>query len=307
LDDGATWTRPRVLYDGPLDDRDAGILETASGALIATWFTSMAWQTSVKNTDKMLNMLPAQRHAWMLFDQVLKPATVVQHIGCWALRSTDGGATWTGPIDTVANSPHGPIRLADGALLYPGKHRADRAAAENGSPFVARIGASISRDDGATWTWHGDIPETAELAAEHLHELHGVQAANGDVVVHIRNHNETAKSEILQTVSRDGGATWSAPVSLGLWGYPNHLTRLADDTLLSTYGHRAQPLSIRATVSRDHGATWSEPATIADIVGGDFGYPATAPLADGSLYTIWYARRDDAPITELRAARWRLV
>ena len=33
-DGGQTWTFPRVLLDSPIDDRDAGILETAKGTLL---------------------------------------------------------------------------------------------------------------------------------------------------------------------------------------------------------------------------------------------------------------------------------
>src|SRR3954454_22999161 len=42
-DGGATWTYPRVLLDGAIDDRDSGCLETARGTLIATTFTSLAY------------------------------------------------------------------------------------------------------------------------------------------------------------------------------------------------------------------------------------------------------------------------
>ena len=42
-DNGQTWTFPRVLLDSPIDDRDAGILETTKGSLLATTFTSNAY------------------------------------------------------------------------------------------------------------------------------------------------------------------------------------------------------------------------------------------------------------------------
>jgi len=32
-DDGATWTYPRVLFDGPIDDRDSGVMENGQGNL----------------------------------------------------------------------------------------------------------------------------------------------------------------------------------------------------------------------------------------------------------------------------------
>ncbi|MEY3949383.1 MAG: hypothetical protein RJB43_738, partial [Verrucomicrobiota bacterium] len=43
-DDGATWTYPRVLLDGAIDDRDSGVMETARGTLLVTTFTSLAYE-----------------------------------------------------------------------------------------------------------------------------------------------------------------------------------------------------------------------------------------------------------------------
>ena len=40
MDNGKTWSWPRTLLDGPIDDRDAGIVETAKGSLLVTTFTS---------------------------------------------------------------------------------------------------------------------------------------------------------------------------------------------------------------------------------------------------------------------------
>ena len=62
-DGGQTWTFPRVLLDSPIDDRDAGILETAKGALLATTFTSNAYDEyylkkgSHKNWPEKLSLI----------------------------------------------------------------------------------------------------------------------------------------------------------------------------------------------------------------------------------------------------------
>ena len=50
-DEGRSWTWPRVLHDGPIDDRDAGIVETARGTLIATTFTSLAYLPALKKAQ----------------------------------------------------------------------------------------------------------------------------------------------------------------------------------------------------------------------------------------------------------------
>ena len=43
-DEGQSWSWPQVIMDTPIDDRDAGILETARGTLLATTFTSLAYE-----------------------------------------------------------------------------------------------------------------------------------------------------------------------------------------------------------------------------------------------------------------------
>lgn len=43
-DQGETWGWPQVLNDGPIDDRDAGVVETAQGSILVTTFTSLAYE-----------------------------------------------------------------------------------------------------------------------------------------------------------------------------------------------------------------------------------------------------------------------
>ncbi|NIP93200.1 MAG: exo-alpha-sialidase, partial [Akkermansiaceae bacterium] len=37
-DGGESWTYPRTVLDGPIDDRDAGVVETAKGSILITTF-----------------------------------------------------------------------------------------------------------------------------------------------------------------------------------------------------------------------------------------------------------------------------
>src|SRR5205807_10645698 len=47
-DGGRTWSWPEVLWDSPIDDRDTGVLETPSGSLLVTTFTSLAYEAVLK-------------------------------------------------------------------------------------------------------------------------------------------------------------------------------------------------------------------------------------------------------------------
>jgi len=304
-DDGETWTFPQVLLDTPIDDRDAGVLETAEGTLLVTTFTSLAYESGLLRAREIAPgedgaWDPARLRRWLAAHERATEAGREQAIQNreLILRSTDDGVSWSAPQLSLVNSPHGPIQLSDGRLLYAGKEL--RQGSEE------RIGVSQSTDDGQTWEWLATIPTRDGDDHREYHELHAVEAADGRIVCQIRNHNEADARETLQCESTDGGETWSTPRAIGVWGLPSHLMRLNDDRLLMTYGYRRDPIGNRARISGDHGQTWSDEIVLSDDGTGDIGYPTTVQLDDGSLLSVWYERMADSPNAILRQARWTL-
>jgi hypothetical protein len=305
-DDGTTWSWPRVLLDSATDDRDSGVLETAQGTLLVSTFTSLAYESHFKEkityTEWTSNswgtkaMPPEQWSKWNTVHARLTDAERKADQGEWVIRSTDGGRSWSARIPTIVNSPHGPIQLADGRLLYAGKQLWTDSR---------KIGVCESKDDGLTWQWLTDIPiRTGDKNA--YHELHAVEAANGTIIAHIRNHNEVNKYWTLQTESSDGGKTWSEPHAV-CYGLPSHLLRLRDDRLLMSYGYRRAPYGNRARLSTDHGKSWSDELILSeDGTSGDLGYPSTVELADGTLLTVWYEATAEQKLATLRQAKWRI-
>ena len=304
-DDGETWSWPRTLLDGPIDDRDAGVLETAKGSLLVTTFTSLAYESYELN--KALARKPHEEGAWsaeklerwQAAHNRISADQRQAELGQWMIRSTDGGVTWSGRYPSIVNSPHGPIQLSDGRLLYAGK------VLWTGE---GEVGVCESKDDGKTWQWLADIPTRAgDDAKKSYHELHTVEANDGRLIVHIRNHNMVNERETLQCESNDGGKFWTTPHSIDVWGLPSYLTKLKDGRLLMTYGHRRNPYGNQARISEDHGRSWSEALMISeDGKGGDLGYPSTVQLGDGSLVTVWYEKMKGSTNAILRQARWTL-
>ncbi len=306
LDEGRTWTWPRTLIDGPLDDRDAGVLETASGTRLVAWFTSLAWERVLRDSPHSLDDAPDERLEWERRHQRLTDEVRQRELGAWCLRSSDSGHTWSAKIPTLVNSPHGPCQLNDGRLLYVGKKVAARfVEGDRGSPFCETIGVAHSIDDGQSWQFLAEIAPLAGHKASEYHELHAIQAADGTIIAHIRNHNELHHHETLQTKSRDGGHTWSTPRSIGLWGHPAFLLLAADGRLITTVGHRREPHGNRIAVSEDNGSSWSESLPLNTDSAGDFGYPSTIELTPGRFISLWYDSKDREK-TYLRLARWSL-
>jgi len=303
-DNGESWSWPRTLLDGPIDDRDAGVVETAQGSILVTTFTSLAYESRLQ--QELQKKAKGEPDAWS--DEHIQRWQAVQkrtsekqrqaELGQWMIRSTDGGVTWSARYSVMVDSPHGPIQLADGRLLYAGQKIWDANK---------ELAVYQSLDDGQSWSWLADLPTRENDLQRNYHELHVAQTKDGQLVMHIRNHNPANKNETLQCESLDGGTTWSVPHPIGVWGLPSHLITLHDGRLLMSYGHRRPPYGNLARVSDNAGKTWSEPLTISnDGLVTDLGYPSTVQLDDGSLITVWYEKMFGSFRAVLRQARWTL-
>jgi sialidase-1 len=297
-DGGATWSFPRVVMDGPIDDRDAGVLETARGTILVTTFTSLAYEPILMRARTSSE---ANNERWQRWEQAHNRVSAEQRqatLDVCMKRSTDGGVSFSGRYSPLVNSPHGPIQLADGRLLYAGKEL---------WKGTHRVGVSESQDDGVSWQWLAVIPTREGDTTADYHELHAVETTDGRLIAHIRNHSRQNSRETLQSQSDDGGRTWTTPHPIGVWGLPSHLLRLRDGRLLMSYGYRRPPFGNQARLSEDGGKSWSEPITISgDGIGGDLGYPSTVELDDGSLVTVWYEVMKGSSKAVLRQSKWAL-
>ena len=296
-DGGETWCWPRVILDSGLDDRDAGILETSNGTLLVTTFSSLAYEPILKRALASGDWDPDRIGRWSAAHNRLDSRARNLELGQWMIRSEDGGKSWSRKYDSIVNSPHGPIQLMSGRLIYAGKElwTGDK-----------RVGLSESTDDGKTWQWLAEIPLRDGDHASDYHELHAVEMPDRRIIVHIRNHNSKNSRETLQCESTDGGRSWTKPLSIGVWGLPSHLLRLSDGRVLMTYGYRRPPFGNQVRISED-GRKWSGPLTISeDGASVDLGYPSTVQLKDGTFVTVWYELPENASNAVLRQARWTL-
>ncbi len=299
-DGGRTWSEPELVNDTPLDDRDAGIIETPKGALLISWFTSVAFVDMAERLKDAPGYGAEMIENWSDRIAAITPEVKRAWLGSFLRRSENGGRSWGMPIRVWASAPHGPIALRDGRLLYVGRRYWQ-------GPDALVVEESL--DDGKTWRVRGEVPVPADEPFSRYHEPHIVETNGGDLVALFRY--EAPREEdwcMRQSRSVDGGRIWSVAENTGILGFPPHLLRLRNGWLLLTFGRRFVPYGQRACVSQDGGRTWGvdHQIVVCPSPNADMGYPATVQLVDGTLYTVHYQIARPGEKTSILGTHWRL-
>jgi hypothetical protein len=280
-DNGKTWLGPVVVLDSPIDDRESGITTLRDGRIIGH-FWSTFW------TKKSYENLAPNSYGRDLLDRWID---VVGHpeyqnskniSGGSTAISTDSGRTWSKLI-RGHDSVHGGIELHAGGILLA-SYREDSG------------GISVHTADSASGPWRR-LATVASPQPDSLSfgEPHIVQLKSGRVIMMIRAtarpyNDRDPRCVLWETYSDDNGKTWAPPFATPLWGFPPHLTLLADGRVLCTYGYRRPPYGQRACLSND-GVNWSlqdEVVLRDDAPNGDLGYPASVELERGIVLTVYY-------------------
>jgi photosystem II stability/assembly factor-like uncharacterized protein len=266
-DDGKTWSKPALVVDSPLDDRNPAFGQADDGTLVVGF-----WRTA--NYDEKGSYNP----------KLGKSETT------WVTRSQDGGQTWSEPAeidvsDIGSGSPYGRIiTMPDGAMLMPIYGNAVRPAGEKLPGERSHSYVYRSTDRGQTWTRFSEVGD----GKEQLNETSILRLPDGKILAAAR----TRGSELRQTVSADDGRTWSplrplAPANI----HPADLCLLPDGRVLLTMGNRVGPLGVIGIVGDAHGQfDWEKRfALVTDAVSRDCGYPSSVALPEDRALTLYYA------------------
>lgn len=212
--------------------------------------------------------------------------------------STDNGAIFAHTVE-VSTAPfsggygmRGAAQLSDGTIILP----------LSDIPNYRCIFAVKSQDDGRSWS----APSLIAAGEEHEFEEPAILCLKSDKLILIGRDNGTRY--LHQTMSADGGRSWTAPTRLPIEGYPAQLLALKDDRLLLTYGWRQPDFGIRAVLSNDSGDSWDIANTIrirGDLPNKNLGYPATIQSDRDEFFTIYYGE-DATGCTCIMGTTWRL-
>lgn len=290
-DGGKTWSEPEVIVDTPLDDRGAGLVRLADGSLLLYFTAVMSYDDPTVERYK-----PYQEHAASITKE-----TRDQWAGHWTRISHDHGKTWGPYRRSPTGTPHGPTALADGGILFvrPSVYRSD--------------------DAGGTWETIAQIPRdpaTWRSRYAFLSEQHALETKSGKIIALSRyasQKGDAPDNELRLIESQDGGHTWTQPRKTGMVGYPAHLLELDNGWILASYGRRIPPMGQRACLSKDEGKTWlvNEEILLSNACpqgAGDLGYPSSAQLPDGTIWTVYYQveKTEDGEYPALMGTHWKL-
>lgn len=217
---------------------------------------------------------------------------------CLIHTSTDRGLSFGNTV-TVETAPfsggygmRGGVETADGRILLP----------LSDVPNYRSVFIVESGDGGQNWS----TPHLVASGDGHEFEEPAILRGQGERLILVMRDNITRR--LHQSVSPDGGRTWSKADPLPIAGYPPHLLRLADGRILLTYGWRQPDFGIRAVLSADDGVNWQTDGTTVirdNMRNSNLGYPVTIEREDNSLLTFYYGE-DDEGVTAILATHWRL-
>ena len=286
FDEGKSWTPPAILFDSPLDDRDAGIIVAKDHVAITTFNNSRAMQAGWD----LPWLTAAQKNFIKAYLAMIGDDTEDRWLGSWYIESLDGGFNFNKPRKILISAPHGGCSLQDGRVLYIGTAFKDAKVQKN---YDLPDGIyCIFRNTDGSFTQPVALPLPENLGELEFFEPHCTQLSDGRILAVYRVQNPSGS--IYNTwisVSDNNGKTFSVPKPTGIEGAPAHVMQHSSGAVVLTYGYRKGPYGTRVRISTNRGETWGQDFILRnDGPDADLGYPATVELKDGSLFSVYYQR-----------------
>ncbi len=299
-DEGETYSFPTPIIDTVLDDRDVGLCAFGKSGLILTTFnnpTKLMWKESSTHKDVAGEKTQAYMNGY--FGTITEEEDE-KALGSWFRISFDNGRTFGPMYKSPISTPHGPIELKSGKILWVGNlHYAEgkENSGQSEAYYINLDGTMEKVGEIPAFSWGGEAVPQCEVFARQL--------SDGRIVAHIRNGT---RFNIYQVESFDEGRTWSKPKQIlpNYGGAPSHILEMPDGTLVATYGYRStKPYKMKAMFSFDKGETWDTGYTLYDNYNSpDLAYPSSILLNNGNILTVFYARAQETPPSVVWQIEW---
>ena len=302
--DGSILLGFSVSPDAATDD----LVEGSAHALLRSIDKGENWflQRSFRGHGEAIPSLALDDGSLLSLNMVLRrKASGELFTYTWTTR--DNGKTFDGPTETPMTFPEIPEkRPGSRGVRYASMYLQGKCFQEKTADLLCTLDGKFQGDAkhrtilirstnrGASWSYVG--------TAAHHPEIGFVEPAitrlpNGDLLCMMRT--ESGKP-MYRSRSKDGGKTWSRPISAGVNGVRPMLVVMSNGVVACSYGRVNSTLSSedrwsnpslgdQIIFSPDSGKTWTKPTTIYD--GPSTGYTSILEVRPGELLYVYDALR----------------
>ena len=293
-DDGINWDEPDILLnDSTIDDRDPSIAVLSDGRVAMNWFKyrypadySEPWVHHLFFAVSDSSGLNFGEHIQVdegVFDY--SETAEMNESGIWVDEN--------GSEITVAASSSSIVEDGEKIIIpaYFGNALNWQSMAKTPK---TRVVLYESSDGGKTWT-----PNEVEAAIDEkswLSEPALLKVTDKRWLLHVRTAkgaSPSAKGDLVQSISEDGGKTWSQYESLGFVAHAPELLKLENGVIVSSFrwldwGTDVNREAVSMIYSLDGGKTWSDLIEILDCGKAECGYPGMIELPDNKILVVYY-------------------
>lgn len=265
VDDGLTWSEPTLVIDPPGHVRaaDPVLWHDPLGRLWLFWMQTGTYEKQV---------FDGRAGVWAAFTE----------------NSNEAAPSWSAPR-RIANGVmmNKPTVVADGSWLLPiAIWKQTRRDVVRRHHILSELYSMvyISRDDGASFRFHGRADVPKRTCDEHML----LERRDGSLWMLVRRADGIGRA-----VSHDGGKTWNADEEAFLPG-PNarfHIRRLTSGRILLINHHYefSGRSHLTALLSEDEGITWPHHLLLDERQ--DVSYPDAVEAPDGRIFVTYDRRR----------------
>jgi sialidase-1 len=152
----------------------------------------------------------------------------------------------------------------------------------------------VSKDNGKTWEMERVNAEVAQNVWLQEPALHIVDENRW--ILQVRTAVGTSpgnRGELMQSISDDGGKSWSPYEKLGLVAHAPEIIRLNNGALISSFRwldweNTIKRQAVSMIYSLDKGDTWSNVVEIRDCGLPECGYPGMVEIEDNKIVVVYY-------------------
>ena len=293
--DGVNWGEPDILLDDPaIDDRDPSITVFSDGRVGMNWFKyrypadySEPWVHHLFFAVSDKSGLKFGEHIQVdggVFDY--SETAVMDENGIW-LDDENGNEV------TVAASSSSMVEDGE-KIIIPGYFGNALNWQSMSKTPKTRVVLYESSDGGKTWTPNEVKAEIDEKTW--LQEPALLKVTDKRWILHVRTGvgaSPSNKGDLVQSVSEDGGKTWSAYKSLGFVAHAPELLKLENGVIISAFrwldwGTSVNREAVSMVYSLDGGETWSDLIEILDCGKAECGYPGMVELPGNKILIVYY-------------------